>query len=869
MMPFNSFRLMRSIGLFLLVCSLFHFTPIQAQKNKKGKKAGFNKEDKDKPKPIDDITKKCIVYDGMFPIYQDSMTGKAYLKVTQEQLRKEYIHFSFIEDGVLDAGNFRGAYRSSKIFKPNKYFNKIEFCVQNHNYHFDEDNALHRAAKANINEPIVVSQNIVGINKAKTEFLIEADGIFLTESFQQIKRSPPSDPKSGNKRFKVGKLSKEKSRYVDIRNYPENTDIVVQYVYENDYPTKYGSDEVTDARYVSIKLRHSLIAVPENDYQPRYDDPRIGYFTTKVTDQTSVSPTPYRDLIHRWHLIKKNPDEALSEPVEPIVWWIENTTPEELRPIIKGAVESWNMAFEKAGFKNAVACKVQPDDADWDAGDIRYNVLRWTASPRPPFGGYGPSFVNPRTGQILGADIMLEYVYLTSKLQREELFETAATFDFDHLEGTSMEGHEQHQCMAGMLMQQANLFGLSVMKVRDLSEVEESKFLKESLYRLILHEVGHTLGLNHNFKGTQLNKFEDVHNEAITKEKGLTNSVMEYPAINIAGDREKQGMYYDYQPGLYDNWAIEFGYSPAAKNTDEEAGRLESILSRSTNPDLAFGNDADALWGAFQGIDPRAMVYDMSSDPISYSIERMDLVNKTFPSILEKYATKGESHHHLRNAYLILSGEYGNALNVVSRHIGGIYVDRSMVGQDTEHKPFEPVAYEDQKRAMQALVKYGFSPSAFNFPKEVYNYIQQQRRGFNHFGKTEDPKIHNRVLRMQTRILSFLMDKNVLQRITDSELYGNKYALSEMMTDLTNGIFQADLRSSVSTVRQNLQIEYVKRLAKIANSKSPYDNISRAMAHYELNRIQQMQQSASKSDVATKAHRAYLVHQIEVALDED
>ncbi|MFK7905941.1 MAG: zinc-dependent metalloprotease, partial [Chitinophagales bacterium] len=621
MMPFHYKSLFRYVGIFLLLFSLFNTNFVQAQKNKKGSKTDFKKDD-NKPKPIGEITKKCIVYDGMFPIYQDSMTGKAYLKITQNQLEKEYIHFSFIEDGVLDAGNFRGAYQDSKIFKPSKYFNKIEFKVQNHHYYFDKENALHRAAKANINEPVIVSQKIVGINKAKTEFLVEADGIFLTESFQQIKYAADPDDKNAKKRFSIGKLSKDKSRYMGIHNYPANTDIVVKYVYEKEQPTRYGSNAVTDARYVSIQLRHSLIAVPDNGYQPRYDDPRVGYFTTNVTDQTSVSPTPYKDLIHRWNLVKKNPGEALSEPVEPITWWIENTTPEELRPIIKGAVESWNMAFEKAGFKNAVVAKIQPDDADWDAGDIRYNVLRWTASPRPPFGGYGPSFVNPRTGQILGADIMLEYVYITNRLQREELFETAALFDFDHLKQTNMEGHQKHQCMAGLMMQQANLFGMSVMKVRNLSKIEKSKFLKESIYRLTLHEVGHTLGLNHNFKGTQLHKFEDVHNEAITKEKGLTNSVMEYPAINIAPDREKQGMYYDVKPGLYDNWAIEFGYSPAAKSAEQEADRLESILSRSTNPDLAFGNDADALWGAFQGIDPRVMVYDMSSDPIAYSMER-------------------------------------------------------------------------------------------------------------------------------------------------------------------------------------------------------------------------------------------------------
>ena len=132
---------------------------------------------------------------------------------------------------------------------------------------------------------------------------------------------------------------------------------------------------------------------------------------------TSIDQVNYKDMIHRWNLEKKDPTKKISDPVKPITWWIENTTPYEFRDIIKEGVESWNLAFESAGFSNAIKVKVQPDTADWDAGDIRYNVLRWTSSPNPPFGGYGPSFVNPKTGEIIGADIMLEWVYITNRIK--------------------------------------------------------------------------------------------------------------------------------------------------------------------------------------------------------------------------------------------------------------------------------------------------------------------------------------------------------------------------------------------------------------------------------------------------------------------
>ena len=155
--------------------------------------------------------------------------------------------------------------------------------------------------------------------------------------------------------------------------------------------------------------------------KPRIDDPRVGYFMEYITDQTSYSPTPYRDLITRWDLKEEvDPDAELSEPVEPIVWWIENTTPVETPGHDQGRLP-WpgTSHSRRPGFKNAVQVQVQPDDADWDAGDIRYNVLRWTSSPQPPFGGYGPSFTNPRTGQIIGADIMLEFVFLTNRVRLE------------------------------------------------------------------------------------------------------------------------------------------------------------------------------------------------------------------------------------------------------------------------------------------------------------------------------------------------------------------------------------------------------------------------------------------------------------------
>ncbi|HET6565524.1 MAG TPA: DUF5117 domain-containing protein, partial [Xanthomonadales bacterium] len=392
--------------LFAALLSLFVSCPIWAEEE------AADKEKEEKPKTIAEYTKDADRIDGLFTLYRDRKTGETSMLIKPEQLDKEYIYWMQIANGVVDAGFFKGAYGPSGIVALHRNFNKIEFVEKNTAFYFDPENAISRAANANISDAVLAVETIVAKDDTSGEVLITVDKVFGTEAMAQVKPTPnpDADPKTT---FTLGELNADKTRVLNLRSYPANTDIEVEYVYNNPAPVVLGKPAVTDSRNVSIRVMHSLIEVPDNDYQPRRDDPRIGYFSNEITDLTSTEAAPYRDLITRWNLVKKEPGAAMSEPVEPITWWIENTTPVEWRDLIRDAALEWNKSFEKIGFKNAVVIKVQPDDADWDAGDIRYNVLRWTSSPNPPFGGYGPSFTNPRTGQIIGADIMLEYSFMT------------------------------------------------------------------------------------------------------------------------------------------------------------------------------------------------------------------------------------------------------------------------------------------------------------------------------------------------------------------------------------------------------------------------------------------------------------------------
>jgi hypothetical protein len=284
---------------------------------------------------------------------------------------------------------------------------------------------------------------------------------------------------------------------------------------------------------------------------------------------------------------------------------------------------------------------------------------------------------------------------------------------------------------------------------------------------------------------------------------------------------------------------------------------------------LIFGNDADDMRSPGKAIDPRVMVGDLSNDQITYSNNIFELVDEMMKELKTKFSIEGESYQELRRIYYVLNRQRSNAANVVSRFIGGVYVERAMVGQKGQTMPYTPVSFFDQKRAMETLSKHVFSPDAFNSPNDLYNYLAMQRRGFDFFRGTEDPKIHNQVLSYQKNVLKHILHPNTLQRIVDSELYGNTYGLSIMTTDLNNAIFKKDAQTNVNTFRQNLQIAYTKYLIAMVSgiSTGKYISTARSMAIYNLKKINKIA-SNSSGDISTKAHRLHLRTLIDNALKE-
>src|SRR6185503_15246408 len=413
------------------------------------------------------------------------------------------------------------------------------------------------------------------------------------------------------------------------------------------------------------------------------------------------------------------------------------------------------------------------------------------------------------------------------------------------------------------------LFANAALDALGADSAEHQRLLEEFIHFLVLHEIGHTLGLNHNFRSSHLHSLEALFDPDRTYSVGLTGSVMDYPSVPFALPGAKQGQFATTRPGPYDHWAIAFGYSPALPDAGQEAARLATLLARSTDPALAFGNDADDMRAPGKAIDPRAMLDDMSRDPIGFARTQMDVVDAVTPRLAARLTHDGKSYQELLNGFSVAANRLRESARVASRFIGGVYVDRAMVGQPGAGAPLTPVSGADQRRALALLRERVFGPQAFAAFGQSAALLLPQRRGFDHFGYTEDPKIHNLALATQRDILDHVLHPVVLQRLTDTRLYGNEYGVGEFLVALTDAVFADDLNGRVNTFRQNLQIEYVDRLLAIVRpaADNRYDNLAQTMALDRLRWIDSALARGRGADAETAAHRSHIRYRIEHDLD--
>ena len=748
---------------------------------------------------------ELVLIEGYLKVYTDEDKSMYFLKIDKEDFDKRFLYFAYIMNAPQGSTLMGGLPSDGKVLEFRKFKkDNIGLYQINTNYiNGDENNNIARSSITNITEAFIDSFSPVA--QSDDSVLINVNKFFMSEKIEAISYIP-----SEYREFisvDYGRPDPKKTFINKVFNNKTNTAVEVTFGYSNKMPNSdaFSVSAVTDPRYLSITARHIFIEMPDDKYEPRINDHRVGYFVNKSTDLTSYENYPNFALINKWRLEKKDPDAEFSEPVEPIVYWVENTTPEEIIPAVVAGIENWNIAFAEAGFKNAIVAKIQPKDAKWDAADYDYNVVRWSSEPDGGLLGVGPSVTNPLTGEIISADVV------------NKLLAVKLGYNYRKLYGYTKDNDP----------------------------------LMQYITNLTLHEVGHTLGLRHNFRGSYLYSPDEIHNKDLTGNT-IMSSVMDYDPINIAPEGKEQGIFFSTVPGVYDKWAIKFGYTP--NMTDDER---QSLLLRSIEPQLTFGTDEEAMSRPGYNIDPRTKRYDMSNDPITYAADLINTIDNKILELPEIFSDE-ESFNNYTDAFFRFFRTKGRFLETVAHQIGGVYINKISSSQ-TDQTILNPVPYEKQKQAMSLLAEKVFANGAMNYDESILSNLVYER-GTRERSRNNDPDFHQLVLASQKNILSNILHPTVMKRLINSSLYGNQYLPNEVLQDLNSAIFISG--ETPDTFKRNLQSTYIDLLIE-GFAEAPYDEVSKAAIFNTLNEILNFtKRNRMKSD-----HYGFLYYKVDTYLN--
>ena len=828
-----------SVGLTLAGTGFAQQPPAPQTKAEAAPQAAAKPEEAKKPegpkpgedKPFDEVVKEMEVKKGLFTFYYKADENKLLMELLPNQLDRLYLFAATIDRAIGERGLYTSQVGATFPFLFHRVGKNIQWIEKNTKFTAAPGTPAGRFTSRSFADAILGSSKIQSKpHPERNSVLIDVAEMFvsdlpgLTGFLNQVYQPT-------NYRF-----DKPNSAIGPVKAFPENVLLDVWLHYTTDNP-RVLSVALPDVRSVPMVFKYELSSIRETGYKPRLADDRVGHFLIVTEDLNSDRPkSQYRRYVRRWQLEKANPAAKLSPPKEPIVFWLENTVPVEYREWVKEGALLWNKAFERIGFKDAIVIKQQPDDADWDPADTRYNTIRWFAGVDAGF-AIGPSRANPFTGQIYDADIGFSEEIVRSF--REEAEELVGPTVPEGLEETpelptpwTWNGDPSAYCNYGSGLARQAAFGVAVLRARGtLSPELEKRFIREYLVSITAHEVGHTLGLRHNFRASTILKVDELNDLKKTDEIGQSSSVMDYNPAVIASKGEKQGHFLPVTLGPYDHWAIEYAYKPIEGDETQELAR---IASRVADPMLPYGTDEDAF-GTLSpsAIDPLVNQFDQSSDPLAFFRKRIGIVNELWNTMESKLEKPGEGYQILRRALGRGVFEYGYGLMVSSKYIGGIYHVRDHVDDPGGRPPYTPVPAAKQREALEFLRTYAFSDKAFQLPPGLLNKLAIERQptltGIGGLFSVQriDYPWHDVVLAQQRNLLNRLLHPVVLARIQDNELRFGPNEKSFTMADLFKGLDGAiwsELDTGagkISSLRRNLQREHLKQLIRLVLRPAP------------------------------------------------
>jgi hypothetical protein len=578
-----------------------------------------------------------------------------------------------------------------------------------------------------------------------------------------------------------------------------------------------------DARSMLVGLHYSLAPLPATPMAPRAADPRIGLFSTTLLDfSNDLQASPRKRVVNRWRLEKKDPAAERSEPVRPITFWIDRNVPLAYRETVKAAILEWNKAFERIGFVNAIAVQQQPDDAAFDTLDFGVASVRWMMNADPVFGAIGPSHIDPRSGEILDADIAFEGMSARAvRGMRSQVLASTLSFARPLELPTGLQEavpHDHERCQYGTLAAEQLGYALDVLEARgelDPDSPAAQAFVLDYVRDSIMHEVGHALGLRHNFRASRVYTEAQLADPEFTKTHGTTGSVMEYNAVNLPAPGTSGGTPFMSTLGPYDYWAVEYAYKPLPPGTtpEQERAALQAVASRSSEPLLAYGTDEDSLFG----IDPETIQLDLGSDPIAFAAKRIAIARDLFKRQETRELSPQRDYAVLRRSLAFAIADVTRAVGVLVRQIGGVRTLRDFPGSGRD--PLVPVAAQVQRDALALIAGAVLAPEALALSAPLQRRLAPDYLDRAEMGLPTDYSVPQRLFELQRAVLGYLMSEPVAARILDSvgkfDRPAEAFALRELYARLQADVWGelGQRGAGIAPQRRELQREHINRLA--------------------------------------------------------
>ena len=740
----------------ILLLILFLTTTILSAQKK-----GETDEKKSKKTYSEIIDDSFKTDNGLFKVHQKDQIF--YYEIPRELLDQEMLMVTRIAKTSNGIG-YGGQKINSQVLRWQLKKDMILLRIVSYENIANDSLPIYESVRNSNFEPILSSFEIKTVNPEDSSIVIDVTSLFSTDikalGFPQYRR----------KSLKITSLDKKRSFIESIKSFPINIEVRNVLTYISSEPPSQRNSQT-----ISLEINNSMLLLPKEKMEPRFLDRRVGYFSQTQTDygldEQKAKSTSY---IRRWKLIPKDIEAynrgELVEPIKQIVYYIDPATPEKWRKYLKQGVEDWQIAFEAAGFKNAIICKYPPskqEDPDWSPEDARYSVIRYYASDIQ--NAYGPHTADPRTGEILESDIGW-YHNVMNLLRNWYLIQTAAV----------------------------NEMSRSV-KFKDEVMGELIRFVSA-------HEVGHTIGLPHNMGSSYSYPVDSLLSPTFTSNHGVAPSIMDYARFNYVAQPEDGVKNFYPKVGTYDIWSVKWGYTYFS---DEDKNSEKKILNDwiKNNAD-----DYNYWFGYSNGIDPRSQTESIGSDNMDASYYGLLNLKRIVPNLIDWSYEEGKNYEDLKELYMNVNNQFRRYIGHVTTNIGGIYED--LKSNDQEGSVYNHVPKNVQKKAIYFLNEHVFSSLDWLVDKNVLN-------------KIENIGAQERIRVIQNYALNRVFDYSRLSRMIENKLInGNlSYSIQEMILDINKGIW-GDLSNTnpIELYKRNLQKSYINIFIDMMENEKTQSN---------------------------------------------